>query len=112
MLHSTLPLVQSHRPGGPVLRLSVPRTTHQLSLAAVSDERVTLLMMILYALAHPALGLKQHNGARLETEQYFWRGGVVVHRFELLRVVHPIEVVYHVVLVDPAFDLDLALSNI
>ena len=115
-LHSTLPFIHAHHATGPVLRLSIP-TQGQQTLSAIHDSSVDLALLIFYALANPKLGLKKPTNTRLDDEQFFWRTpapnapNVATPRVQVVREVLPTHVNIYFILLDPHFDLNVAISN-
>jgi len=107
-----LVLVPAARPAfihGPVLKLTIP--THGATTLSQCQD-VTLLLMILYALTCPKLGLAKPTGTRLDNEQVIWLGEAPSPRAHVFRLVQPASVAFYFVIVDAAFDLNLAMSNI
>ena len=115
-LHSTLPTIHAHHADGPVLRLTMP-TQGQQTLSAIHDSSVDLSLLIFYALANPKLGLNRPSNTRLDDEQFHWHTpspgtpNVATPRVQVVREVLPTLVDFFFFLLDPHFDINLAISN-
>jgi hypothetical protein len=99
----------------PVLKLFIP-TQGQATLEEVHEDRVLLALVIFHGLANPKLGLKSTSvSSRLDSEQVFWRTGdgppSAAPRVQVFRDLTAQGIVFYFQVLDPSFNLDLAITN-